>query len=311
MRPGTRYEKVSWFCSTAALTCAAALSLTIPAVRAQSPPAAPGDLRFEVASVKPNPKTFNEHFLGGGGGAFSGVRTLPGGTLQASWVDARRLIRQAYDLKPYQLEGGPAWLDTDKFDIMARAGRDATPAELNAMLRALLAERFALRVRVEGREADVYALTRASTDGRLGPNIAPTSAECAERLDRGDVAPSPPPPPTVADPPPVCGRNWRGGNSATRWSLGGVKMDMLLLLLGGELDGPLEDRTGLAGRYDIVLEYHSSLMERLEGIRPDSPTPTAPALRDALREQLGLRLETARGTIPVTVVESVERPTPD
>jgi uncharacterized protein (TIGR03435 family) len=295
-----------------AFTVAAALAITTSSLRAQAPTAASRDLRFEVASVKPNTKTFNEHFTGGGQ-TFYGVRLLPGGTLQASWTDLRGLIRRAYDLKPFQLEGGPGWLDTDKFDIMARAGRDATPAELNLMLRTLLAERFGLRVRRENRDGDVYALTRARTDTRLGPNITPTSQECAETLDRGEVPSSPPPPPTQSEPPPVCGRNWRGGsaNGSVRWSLGGVKMDMLLVLLGPEFDGPLEDRTGLAGRYDIVLEYHSTFMERREGIRPDSPAPTAPALRNALRDQLGLRVDTATGAIPVTIIEAVQRPTPD
>jgi uncharacterized protein (TIGR03435 family) len=279
---------------------------------AQSPPS--GDPTFEVASVKPNPKTFNEHFLGGGGQAFSGVRTLPRGTLQASWVDVRSLIRRAYELKPYQLEGGPAWIDMDKFDIMAKAGRDATPAELNAMLRGLLSERFGLRIRVENRPRDVYALVKARDDGRLGPGITPASADCVERLERGEAtaSPPPPPPPTQANPAPMCGRNWRGGSAAsTQWALGGVKMEMLITLLGAEFDGPLEDRTQLTGRFDIVIEYHSSLIERLEGIRTDGTMPTAPALNDALRDQLGLRIEKTRGIIPVTIIESVERPSPD
>ena len=309
----TKDEMVRPFCTfIIALAVVATLALTTSSLRAQAPTPASGDLRFEVASVKPNTKTFNEHFLGGGE-AFSGVRIVPGGTLQASWTDLRGLIRRAYDLKPYQLEGGPGWLDNDKFDIMARAGRDATPAELNLMLRTLLAERFGLRVRQESREADVYALTRARSDGRLGSNITPTSQECAERLDRGETASAPPPPLTQTEPPPVCGRNWRSGsaNGGTRWSLGGAKMDYLVVLLGPEFDGPLEDRTGIAGRYDIVLEYHSTFMERREGIRPDSPTPTAPALRNALRDQLGLRIETAKGAIPVTIIEAVSRPTPD
>jgi uncharacterized protein (TIGR03435 family) len=231
---------------------------------------------------------------------------------RASWTDLRSLVRRAYDLKPYQLEGGPSWAETEKFDIMARAGRDATPEELNAMLRALLAERFALRTRVENRPGDVYALTRARTDGRLGPAMTPASAECAGQLDRGEPVALPPPPSPGVAPAPVCGRNWRGGSAgSTRWALGGVTIDTLVFLLGAEFTGPLEDRTGLSGRYDIVLEYHSNLAERLEGIRPDDGTPTAPALNDALREQLGLRVERSRGTIPVTIIEAVSRPTPD
>jgi uncharacterized protein (TIGR03435 family) len=269
------------------------------------------ELRFEVASVKPNPKTFNEQFQGGGQ-AFSGVRILPGGTLQASWVNLRSLIRRAYDLKPYQLEGGPAWLDMDKFDIIAKAAREATAAELNAMLRALLAERFALRVRVEDRPGDVYALTKARDDGRLGPGITPTSAECAGRLDRGEATAIPPPRPPQPNPAPLCGQNWRGGSgTSTRWELGGAKMDFLIVLLGAEFDGPLVDRTELTGRYDIVLEYHSTLTERLQGVSTDTTAPTAPALNDAVRGQLGLRIEKTRGTIPVTIIEAVERPSPD
>lgn len=87
---------------------------------AQEPPGpSSADLRFEVASIKPNKKTFQEHFLGGQG-AFSGMRALPGGRKEASYMAMRPLIMRAYEVKFFQLQGGPAWLDDERYDIRRR-----------------------------------------------------------------------------------------------------------------------------------------------------------------------------------------------
>ena len=119
--------------------------------------------------------------------------------------------------------------------------------------------------------------------------------------------------PREPDPAPVCGSNIAGVSTmgGRRMSMGGTALSMLILLLTGEVDGPIEDRTGLAERYDIVIEFHSTLTERFEGLRTSGDTPTAPALRDALRDQLGLALEKTTGPLPMVIIESIERPSPD
>jgi len=94
-------------------------------------------------------------------------------------------------------------------------------------------------------------------------------------------------------------------------SFGGTTIQALVFFIGAELDGPLEDRTGLTGQFDLMLEFQSAVMERLGGLPAAGDTPTAPALRDAVRDQLGLKIEKTIGPVTFTVIDSIERPTPD
>jgi len=287
-------------------------------VRAQAPPpaATATEMRFDVASIKPNRETFEEHFIrpaSNGQSSFSGVRTMPGGRLQASWASIRPLITRAFEISPLQLEGGPSWLEDDKYDIDATAGREATTAELNAMLRTLLAERFKLRTHVVTRQVPVYAITVARSDGRLGPNLKPTSPECVATLAGRQPGERPPlPPPGAADiVAPTCGLNWVGGGSAgRRLSWGGTTMAGLVNYLKAEFDGPVEDRTGLSGNFDVILEYESTVLQRA-GRAPVGDPSTAPTLRDALQNQLGLKVEKSTGPLAITVIDAIERPSPD
>ena len=88
-----------------------------------------------------------------------GIQTQPGGRFTAGTSTLKQLIAEAFEVKDYQIDGGPPWLTTDYFDITANAGADATPADVKAMLRTLLAERFGLRTRSDTRQAPVYVLT--------------------------------------------------------------------------------------------------------------------------------------------------------
>lgn len=170
-------------------------------VGAQAPPAAT-DQRFDVASVKPNPQTVDEYMANPVGNVSAAFRilTLPGGRLTAAFVTLRALMLRAYDIKEIQLEGGPAWISTATFDINAKAVGEPSAQEFNAMLKALLVERFALRTRSEVRQLPHYVLTRARSDGALGPSLKPTSAACLAELEerRGNTgqwsAPMPLPP---------------------------------------------------------------------------------------------------------------------
>ena len=152
------------------------LVITLPhdRLRAQSPNsqnAAPAPERtFEVASVKVNQQTLAEYVRANQNNSSAalntiGIRTLAGGRLSAGFVTLRALILRAFDIKTYQLEGGPAWANATNFTIEARAGGEATPEEFNAMLKALLVERFALRTRTEMRDMPLHQLTLARSDG--------------------------------------------------------------------------------------------------------------------------------------------------
>src|SRR6185503_18225879 len=82
-------------------------------------------------------------------------------------IDAARIV------------GGPSWIDTDRFDITAKAAAPTSPAQLTLMLRTLLADRFKLAAHTEMRDDSIYALVMARSDGRLGPNLHPAAADCA------------------------------------------------------------------------------------------------------------------------------------
>src|SRR4051794_20776289 len=149
---------------------------------------------FAVASVKPNKSADL-------GGSFGG---RPGGQVVVRNNTLRNIIRNAYQLQNFQMVGGPDWLDTDRFDITAKAPTDnPTFPELQAMVQELLADRFKLVVHRETRELPIYALVLARPDGRLGAKLTRSATDCvaiAEAARRGT-----PPPPTVPGAAPQCG----------------------------------------------------------------------------------------------------------
>jgi uncharacterized protein (TIGR03435 family) len=240
--------------------------------------------KFDVTSVKR-----------GASGVFPiGPEARPGGAFLATNVTPESVIRFAYNLPGYQIVGGPAWIGTERFDIDAKAGRDVSAEELRQMLQALLADRFRLVARREHREMAVYTLLRARTDGRLGPNLRQSAADCAS------------------------GDGQFGTLEERRTVNGGVQtrrrcapMARLVSSLASALQSPVDDQTTLTGRWDSELSFTG---ERRRGADPAAVARDpndAPALLTALQEQLGLKLEPARGPVEVLVIDSVERPTPD
>ena len=155
------------------------LSAQTPAavfIGGQQPPAPPWDaphLEFEVASVKSN-KT---------GPAMMAMRTLPT-SFNVTNVPLRLLITQAYRLSGYQMVGAPSSIDSERFDIVAKAPEGSRPDQTMLMLRGLLAERFKLKVHSETRETQVYALLLARSDGKLGPKLSKSTDDC-EKNPRG------------------------------------------------------------------------------------------------------------------------------
>lgn len=234
---------------------------------------------FEVASVKP--------------------RTLPGGTLSApqgarpggafGMVNSTvaRLVTYAYDLPDYQVIGGPAWVRSDRFDIDARAGRDASVPDMRRMLQSLLAERFKLRTHTEQREMAVYRLVMARGDGRLGPNITKSDDACKRLVQRPPYVPA-------------------GAVTVTGCST----VAHLARSASQVMAAPVTDASGLAGEFEYAF-YYSSGGDGLVAATSISPETEAPSFPTALQEQLGLKLESTRGPVDVLVIDSVERPTPD
>ncbi len=245
---------------------------------------------FEVASVRPQSGV-------AGGGSSTGTRFYrPGSTL-------RQVIQFAYDLSRVRLEGGPEWIGTEFWAIDARSLSPATADEMRVMVKGLLADRFQLKTRVESRELPVFDLRVTRQDGTLGPNATPPNctrigARSFESLrEAGEIA---------------CGPAGTVGyrlDGTSYHRLYGVTMSELSRYLEPITGRVVRDRTGVTGAFDIDLIFAGDV-GRLRGA-PPAPLPDAVPLPTALAEQLGLRLESATGSVGVLVIESVSRPTPN
>ena len=298
-----------------------------PIVRAQTTPDA---LAFEVASVKPNKSGEPSIRFG----------LLPGGRFNAVNVPARQLIVFAYaPMQAFQIEGGPGWINSDRFDVTAKAEGNPPPAAPNQpgplalMMRTLLADRFKLKAHIEMKEMPTYALVLARSDGRLGRGMTPVTPECAEQIAArgrgvgpGGRAGGPPPGPPPAPPGPgqhaPCGMMFMGiGNLAS----GGTTLTDFARNLSQRVGRVVVDKTGIAGLYDFTLTFAP---EQLPFGGPGGPTPpagaglppgallngvdpNAPSLFTALQEQLGLKLEAQRGPVEMLIIDSIDQPTPD
>jgi uncharacterized protein (TIGR03435 family) len=278
-------------------------------VHGQTPSPPPDGPAFEVASIKRNTS----------GTGMMSIQMAPGGRLDFVNVPLRNLIVRAYQVQPFQVIGGPAWVANDRFDVIAKPEGDATPAQANLMLRALLADRFKLVVRTETRELPVYHLVKARADGQLGPELKPAAVECGPGT-RGRGAPpaagpgGPGPLPGAATGAAGCQMMMTPG----RLRVGGQPISALASALANQLGRPVIDKTGLSGSFDLALSFMpDGGREGRAGTPPPgvplppAVDPDAPSLFTALQEQLGLKLESERGPVDVLVIDSVAQPIED
>ena len=261
--------------------------------------------QFAVASVKQNNS--------GDGGAFCNSIPLScyslmakPGFYEAKNEPIRELIAAAYDLTPVQkreISGGPKWIDSLRFDIEAKAEGNPSIDQRRLMLQDLLANRFKLVVHRTTKQSPVFAL-RLVNAGKNGPKLI-LHSEAADCLD---VATGPPP----------------GGFTSTNAFCGGflnlnkgglghlngnnVTLDSLAVALSGlpEVDRTVLDQTELKGTFDIALEYTLPAAGDTGSTVVDPSAP--PILQQALKEQLGLKLESAQGPVEVLVIDHVEEP---
>lgn len=219
---------------------------------------------FDVASVKP---------AAGGGRVSLEFRILPGGRLHITGLTVNVILRQAYGLEHYQIAGGPAWLNTDGFDIEAKVEGEPTREQILAMLRALLADRFQLKVHREQREGNVYALVANKGGHKLQPPTGDRSYIGLYQTDSDDTR--------------------------VHYALAGKRASLALIAthLGQELGRPVIDRTGIEGEFDFKVSYAID-------DNPDSGS----SLLVAVQEQLGLKLEAAKGPVETLVVDHAEKP---
>ena len=271
-----------------------------PSDGAQQPP-----LVFETASVKPNKSGAEERL----------IRMDPrGGSLAVTNMQLRELITFAYQIQRFQLEGGPDWIASDRFDILARPEREVPSTgagldPLRMMLRTLLADRFKLVMHKETKELPIFELVLAREDGKLGPQLRPAAVDCAARAAAARAG-TPPPASSGPPGPGSCGSTM----NPLRIRGGGVTLALLASLLEGPAQRLVIDRTGLAGNWDLEVNYtpdQSQVPPSLAGAPLPGLDPNGPSLFAALEEQLGLKLRPARGPVDVLVIDSVQQPTPN
>jgi uncharacterized protein (TIGR03435 family) len=198
---------------------------------------------FEVASVKPNK---------GDGPTESGVQ--PGGRVTMINIPLRMLIRSAYQVQDEQIVDAPGWISTEHFDVVAKAAGDVppptagNPGPIQLMMRSLLAERFKLAAHRETREFPAYALELVRRDGRLGPQLHQSTADCAAiAAARG---PNAGPPSGAGTDRPPCGIRAAGGQMVA----GGLPLSQLATLLSSIVQRVVIDKTGLTGNFDFELK---------------------------------------------------------
>jgi uncharacterized protein (TIGR03435 family) len=299
-------------------------------VQAQSPASPAVKYEYEVASFKPaKPGTEGKIIMG-----FS----MPPDGFTATNATIMMLVQQAYGVQPYQISGAPDWFNSEHFDVNAKMDPAVADALLKLsvddrriarqqMLQALLADRLQLKIHRDNKELPVYNLVV----GKNGPKLKESKAE-----DNASTAPgSTTVPPAIKLPPVPNGGG--GGNSSVSVNRNGAGTFMmsggpgggmqtmsstaspianLVRMLSMRLGRPVLDKTGLTGKYDFKLEFAPEQTQGPAfgggdgGGAPMTPPadPGGPSIFTAVQEQLGLKLESAKGPVEIIVIEHAERP---
>lgn len=284
--------------------------------------------QFEVASVKPsNPNP------SGPLGAIPLVLPPVGGRFTATNVPLRVLVRVAFGVQDFQIVGGPSWQMERRFDIVAKTEDTAATMEaVLPMLKALLAERFQLQTHTEMRDMAVSALAVARGDGTLGPDLKASTADCASQTDQAQKLAEAFAKGGAAAAAALLPRDGRAipcsvgpllpapGAGPMSYGLrgNGVPIAALTRLLTGFTGRMVIDKTGLTGLYDWELRFDPEVMMQMavrSGVNlPPGitlPPSDSPSLLTALREQLGLKVDSERGPVEVVVIDRAELPTPN
>ncbi len=241
----------------------------------------PARLTFEVASIRP--------FKPAPGGRGGGVKPMAGGIgYLVSGVPARLIISVMYRMPTERIKGGPGWLDSDLWEIEAKADKGYNTDDLHTMFKNLLADEFKLKFHEESKEGPVYVLSVDKGGLKMKANDTPQDFEI-----------------------PIQGGGPGGVIAGRR-----VPLEYLCYWLGSNafrLDQrPVIDKTGLTGNYDFTLSFLPDLPPGFnrEQLPPGLPPGflDRPNIYDALKQQLGLKIESQKGPVPFMVIDSVEKP---
>jgi uncharacterized protein (TIGR03435 family) len=216
---------------------------------------------FDVVSIRAD-RSANENWS---------IRTPDGGRFTATGISARTLCLSAFDLRGFQLIGGPNWLDSERYNIVGKTAGPGqiTPEEVAPLLQSLLARCFQLKYHREKRELPEFFLTVAKDGPKLTPNTGSPGPGIEKRKSGGKAV-----------------------ITATQKPL-----IELTKMLGAELGSLVVDKTDLHENYDFTVEWSAN---------PDIEF-TLPSLFTALQEQLGLHLASGKGPVEVIVIDSMEK----
>jgi len=232
---------------------------------------------FEVASVKPSPP----------GGRGMSINRTTGGRITTENVPLRFLITFAFDVRDFQVTGGPGWIAADQWDISAKPDSGVPPGpdgnlKLRAMMRSLLADRFKLVVREEIREMPVYGLVVAKSGSKLQPSPEGSKG---------------------------CGIRGNGVElNFTKCALADVAQ-----ALSNQVGRTVIDETGIKGDFDLKIQFapeQNGAGKPADGSeKPVAVESEGPSIFTAIQEKLGLRLESKKGPVKIIVIEQAERAT--
>ena len=258
--------------------------MTAPTAGQQSGPT------FEVASIRENTSGDNRVYM----------NVLPGGRLVATNIPLDALVAGAYGgvtpLPPNRVVMPPAWTGptAPRFDLEAKPAREFAQAELLTAVRHLLEDRFKLVAHHEMREQPGYALLMDRADRTLGPRLKRADVDCTDPVQMAAKE---------ADGTARCGIRGRAGSAIGRNTMA-VLARFLTNLVPDQRT--VADRTNLAGTYEFQIDWAADVPASTGTAPP--PDPNAVSIFTAVREQLGLRLDSEKQQVDVLIVDRAERP---
>jgi uncharacterized protein (TIGR03435 family) len=282
-------------------------------------------LAFEVASLKPSAPMGNGRMMIGGRG---GPGTNDPGRYTTTNMPLKLLLARGFGVKEFQIQG-PAWLDSERFDIAAKVPPDTTKEQFNVMLQNLLVERFKITLHREKKELPIFTLTV----GKNGPELKETALDASAFAPpandgAGRGGPGMPPPPAPGQFPKLPegrpGMIIMGSEGRFRMTSAGQGISSLIDFLSMHLGRPVVDNTGLTGKYDFQMEFAPEPGQGpFRGMPMPPPPPGAgggggeggglvnaaePAqnLLTAV-QQLGLKLAAGKGPVDLIVIDKAEK----
>lgn len=227
------------------------------------------------------------------------VRRLPDGQFRTTGRPMGALLLMGWP-EHFSVTGYPPWMQTDSYDVMVKPAAGSTPTQIQEMWRSLLTKRLRLRVHSETRDVQAYALVLARRDGGLGQFLRPSTLTCEANATQPPIGASADLASVAAE---HCGTQFWMDGTVGRVVSGGATMAQLAQQLRSSFNRPVVDETKLKGSYAVDLRY--------DAVAANTDPQGLSDARDvftALREQLGLRLESSNAPVQILVVDQAEPP---